>query len=81
LKPNNSPSLTDLKGVIPVNEIINTVRAVTCPPLRCPAMFIPATCRQESMYQYQGRTCQGCPTWRLGCNPMSGPPMNMNANG
>ncbi|XP_045176627.2 uncharacterized protein LOC123537124 [Mercenaria mercenaria] len=81
LKPNNSPSIRDLKEIIPVSDIINTVNAANCPPLRCPAMFIPITCRQESMYQYQGRTCQGCPTWRLGCNPMSGTPMNMNANG
>ena len=81
LKQKDSPSLTDLKGVLPVNRIIDTVRAVTCPTLRCPAMFIPPTCREESVYQFQDRTCQGCPTWRLGCNPMSGSPMNMNANG
>ncbi|KAL4224495.1 hypothetical protein ACF0H5_015196 [Mactra antiquata] len=76
-----SPSLTDLKGLLPITKIIDSVNAATCPELRCPDMFIPLICREESTYTYQGRTCRGCPTWRSGCVPSSNTPFNTNANG
>lgn len=81
LEANDRTSITDLKEIIPVSKIVNTVSAATCPQLKCPSMYIPFNCREESFYRYQERTCKGCPRWRLGCYPMSGAEMNMNANG
>ena len=81
---NNNPrdsSILDLNGVIPVRDIISRMNNLSCPPLPCSDMLIPYHCKVETMYQYQGRTCRGCPRWRLGCQPNAVDPFTINPNG
>lgn len=75
-----APSLLDLNGLLPVRNIMSQLNDLSCPPLPCPDMLIPFHCREETTYQYQGRTCRGCPRWRLGCQP-NGDPFTINPNG
>ncbi|KAH3857701.1 uncharacterized protein LOC127871475 isoform X2 [Dreissena polymorpha] len=79
--PVNQQSITKLKGVFPVNEFMSSVDALSCPPLPCPDILIPPPCKEESFYMHQGFRCRGCPRWRLGCQPSSGAPVKLNANG
>ena len=51
------------------NEVVNSVNDVECPPVRCPLILIPKECEQKQPFQYEGRTCYGCPKWRKGCSP------------
>lgn len=74
-------SIMNLNGVLPVRDIVSKVNSLSCPPLPCPEMLIPFHCKEETTYQYEGRTCKGCPRWRIGCRPTSGDPFTLNPNG
>lgn len=81
LNNQKAPSISDLKETIPLSNILKTVHAASCPPLRCSTMIIPLQCKEESTYMFQGRICKSCPRWRLGCDPMTGEAMSSNPNG
>ena len=42
---------------------------VECPLLDCPKVRIPEECLEVKTYKFQGRQCQKCPSWKIGCDP------------
>ena len=42
---------------------------VACPLLDCPEVRIPEECKETKTYEFQGRTCLKCPSWKIGCSP------------
>ena len=74
-------TISDLKGVLPVNQIVEMMNSINCPPLPCPAIYIPRDCQETVQYVYNGRLCDGCPRWRDGCSALGSQWQNSNFDG
>ena len=51
------------------NDVGKSLNDPKCPPVKCPLILIPKQCEEKQPFQYEGRTCYGCPKWRKGCSP------------
>ena len=71
----NQPKITPQGLIADAN-----MAAITCPSLRCPNIDIPIDCQQHTIYEHNGKTCPGCPTWSPRCDGRESA-RNRNMNG